>query len=208
MNEETEIKKEEAPLSEADIDAALEAAADAGLEPEPDPKDVRNAQLEEEVAAMKDQLVRALAETENVRKRGERQVQDAGAYAIEKFARDLLAVGDNMSRSLEALNDDDKAELTDKGKSLLEGVELTRKALEDAMKKHGVSPIEAEPGAAFDPNMHNAVTQIPSEHKQGTVASVFQAGWKIKDRVLREAMVAVSAGAPAAEQATESSDAN
>lgn len=150
--------------------------------------------LEIEKQDMHDQLLRAMAEMENLRKRSEREKLDARVYAIEKFAGDLLNVSDNMARALEALPEAEREALTDGGKGLLGGIEMTQKELHTVLTRHGVTLIEAEPGAAFDPNLHQAVANIPSEHANGTIASLFQAGWRIGDRTLRAAMVAVSAG--------------
>lgn len=151
--------------------------------------------LEAEKEEMRDQLLRTLAEMENIRKRSEREKSEARVYAIEKFARDLLSVSDNLARALEALPDEEKDALTEGGKGLLGGIEMTQKELQTVLSRHGVTAIEAEPGNAFDPNLHQAVANIPSEHPTGTIASHFQAGWRIGDRTLRAAMVAVSAGA-------------
>lgn len=151
---------------------------------------------EAELLDMKDKLLRTLAEAENVRKRSERQVADARLYAIESFARDLLDVSDNLSRALDALPEDKRAELSPEGKSLLEGVEMTQKTLHAALTRHKVVAIDAAPGATFDPNVHQAVAQIPSDQPSGTVAEPFQTGWKIGERTLRAAMVAVSTGKP------------
>jgi molecular chaperone GrpE len=164
---------------EADLQAAL-AEQVAGLEKERD--------------ALKDQLLRALAETENVRKRANKSIQDERVYAVEKFARDTLAVADNLGRALAALPPGERAMLTDAARTLIEGVELTEKELVAVLSRHGVTAIAAQPGDPFDPAHHQAVTQIPSDHKAGTVAELFQSGWKIGDRTLRAAMVAVSAG--------------
>lgn len=150
--------------------------------------------LEIEKQEMRDQLLRAMAEMENLRKRSEREKTDARVYAIEKFARDLLSVSDNMARALEALPEAEREALTDGGKGLLGGIEMTQKELHTVLTRHGVTVIDAEPGAAFDPNLHQAVANIPSDHPNGTIASLFQAGWRIGDRTLRAAMVAVSAG--------------
>ena len=196
MSEETEIQDENADAADA-TQTNPEAQADA---PE-DSEQARIVQLESELAAAKDQLLRAMAETENVRRRSERQVSDASAFAIEKFAKDLLNVSDNMTRALASLDDTARAGLGEHGQGLLSGVEMTRQTLHDALSKHGVSPITADPGATFDPNQHEAVSRLPSDQPGGTVAQVFQSGWKIKDRVLRAAIVAVSLGP--AQAATE-----
>ncbi|MEM9378134.1 MAG: nucleotide exchange factor GrpE [Pseudomonadota bacterium] len=150
--------------------------------------------LEVEKQELQDQMLRALAEMENIRKRADREKNDARIYAIEKFAGDLLSVSDNMARALEALPEEEREALTEGGKGLLGGIEMTQKELHTVLSRHGVTAIEAEPGAPFDPNLHQAVANIPSEHPNGTIASLFQAGWRIGDRTLRAAMVAVSAG--------------
>jgi molecular chaperone GrpE len=150
--------------------------------------------LEIEKQELRDQMLRAMAEMENLRKRSEREKADARIYAIEKFARDLLSVSDNMARALEALPETEREALTEGGQGLLGGIEMTQKELHTVLTRHGVTIIETEPGAAFDPNLHQAVANIPSEHPNGTIASLFQAGWRIGDRTLRAAMVAVSAG--------------
>ncbi|MDZ4760979.1 MAG: nucleotide exchange factor GrpE [Alphaproteobacteria bacterium] len=154
----------------------------------------RIAELEAERDALKDQILRTLAETENVRKRANRQIADERVYAVEKFARDTLNVSDNLTRALESLTPGVRTLLPDAARTMLEGVELTQKELIAVLARHGVTAIDASPGAAFDPAHHQAVTQIPSEHPAGSVAQMFQAGWKIGDRTLRAAMVAVSAG--------------
>ena len=183
--------KMEAAAKEAE-DAVLEEG-EAAPETEMTMAD-RLIAMEGEKAEIKDQLLRTMAELENVRKRAERQVADERVYAVEKFARDMLGVADNLSRALIALNDDARAELSDAGKSLLEGIELTEKELIATMARHGVTIIDSIPGTEFDPNVHQAVAQVPSEQDEGTVAEPFQTGWKIGERTLRAAMVAVSTG--------------
>lgn len=152
------------------------------------------AALEKERDELKNNLLRALAETDNVRKRGNRQIEEARQYAVEKFARDLLNVSDNLARAVEAIPTETRGEMADAVKTSLEGVELTQKELVSVLARHGVTAVDATPGAAFDPALHQAVTQIPSEHPAGSVAQLFQSGWRIGDRTLRAAMVAVSAG--------------
>ena len=190
MSEETQTPEENA------TDAQDSSAAQENLSPEL-ATDARIAELEAENAAMKEQLLRTLADMENLRKRTEKQVADARVYAIEKFAKDLLPVSDNMTRALEALPEADRAALSEPGAKLLEGVEMTQKELHAVLARNGVVAIDAAPGATFDPNFHQAVSQMPSDQPNGSVAVTFQSGWKIGDRTLRAAMVAVSAGAPA-----------
>ena len=152
------------------------------------------AALEKERDELKNNMLRALAETDNVRKRANRQIDEARLYAVEKFARDLLNVSDNLARSVEVVPMETRGIMTDAVKTALEGVELTQKELVAVLARHGVTAVDATPGAAFDPALHQAVTQIPSEHPAGSVAQLFQSGWRIGDRTLRAAMVAVSAG--------------
>ena len=150
--------------------------------------------LEKERDELKNNMLRALAETDNVRKRANRQIEEARLYAVEKFARDLLNVSDNLACAVESVPPESRGIMTDAVKTALEGVELTQKELVSVLARHGVTAVDAAPGSAFDPALHQAVTQIPSEHPAGSVAQLFQSGWRIGDRTLRAAMVAVSAG--------------
>ena len=182
-----------AKTAEPAADETVEEAVDVDEPMELTPEQQMLA-LEVEKQELRDQMLRAMAEMENLRKRSEREKSDARIYAIEKFARDLLSVSDNMARALEALPETEREALTEGGKGLRGGIEMTQTELHTVLTRHGVTAIEAEPGAAFDPNLHQAVANIPSEHPNGTIASLFQAGWRIGDRTLRAAMVAVSAG--------------
>ena len=150
--------------------------------------------LEKERDELKNNMLRALAETDNVRKRANRQIDEARLYAVEKFARDLLNVSDNLARAVESVPAESRGIMTEAVKTALEGVELTQKELVTVLARHGVTAVDAAPGSAFDPALHQAVTQVPSEHPAGSVAQLFQSGWRIGDRTLRAAMVAVSAG--------------
>jgi molecular chaperone GrpE len=184
-----------------DTPNGAEAAAPetAQAEPAPDPL----ARLAKEAADLKDRLLRTLAEMENLRRRTEREVADARAYGVTNFARDILAVADNMERALKAL-DDEIREKADAGvKALLDGVELTERELIKAMEKHGVKKIEPQ-GQKFDPNLHQAMFEIPDETvPAGTVVQVMQPGYTIGERVLRPALVGVSRGGPKAPTAAE-----
>ena len=202
MSENHDARTEDQPSSAAEglaseeiVDTAApehaEAAAhDTGEESDIDPVTL----LEAEVAELKDKLLRTFAEMENLRKRAERDAREGQVYAIEKFARDLLSVSDNFSRALETVTEEAMAEMSEKGRALFTGVEMTQKELHTVFSRHGVVPVAAEPGDAFDPNLHQAVSTIPSEQPKGTIAQCFAPGWKIGDRVLRAAMVTVSAG--------------
>lgn len=167
-----------------------EVAGQAAEEPVVDPV----AALEAEKADLQDKLLRSIAEVDNVRKRAARETADARIYAIERFAGDLLSVSDNLSRAMEALSHDEREALSEAGKSLMGGIEMTQKELHTVLARHGVTAVDAAPGASFDPNLHQAVSQIPSDQPAGTIALCFQNGWKIGERTLRAAMVAVSTG--------------
>lgn len=157
--------------------------------------DARIAEVEAENAGLKDRLIRALADVENLRKRSEREVRDAGQYAIAKFAGDMLSVADNLRRALEATPDDgDPAAL----KTLADGVGMTERELLNALEKNGVRKIEPK-GEKFDPNLHQAMFEVPNpDLPSGFVAEVVQAGFTIGERVLRPALVGVSKGGPKA----------
>lgn len=175
------------------------AEIDAGVKPEAPAEETLSAEeliirLEAEKADMNGQILRLLADLDNTRKRADRQIGEARIYAIEKFAADLLSVSDNLARALDALPDGERESLTDAGKNLLGGIEMTARELSTALARHGVVPVAADPGAPFDPNVHQAVAQIPSDQPSGTIAQLFQPGWRIGERTLRAAMVAVSTG--------------
>jgi molecular chaperone GrpE len=154
--------------------------------------------LDRELAETKDRLLRALADMENLRKRTEREVADARMYGISAFARDVLTVADNMHLALEALDKELREKSDSSVKALLDGVELTERALLNALEKHGVKRIEPL-GQKFDPNRHQAMYEIENASvPTGHVVQVIQAGYLIGDRVLRPAMVAVSKGGPKA----------
>lgn len=171
----------------ADLDSPAEAPA-----PTPEEMILR---LEAEKEELRGQFLRVLADLDNTRKRADREVSEARVYAIGKFAGDLLSVADNLSRALAALPDAERETLTEAGKNLLGGIEMTEKELHTVLTRHNVVQIDAAPGSAFDPNVHQAVAQIPSDQPAGTIAQLFQPGWRIGERTLRAAMVAVSLGA-------------
>lgn len=153
------------------------------------------ADVEAELAQVKDQMLRALAETENARRRAEREAAEGRVYAIDRFARDLLAVADNLGRALQAVAPEQRALADESLKTMLDGVEMTERALIEIFARHGLKRVGAR-GEKFDPNVHQAVAQIPSDAPSGAIADVFQPGYVLGDRTLRAAMVAVSLGAP------------
>jgi molecular chaperone GrpE len=177
-------------------------ARDTPAAPNEDPM----AALAREAAGYKDKLLRSLAEMENLRKRTERQVADARDYGIAAFARDILAVADNMGRALGGL-DADLREKADTGtKALLDGVELTERELLKVLEKHGVKKFEPL-DEKFDPNLHQAMFELPDASRPaGTVAQVIQPGYMIGERVLRPALVAVAKGGPKAAMETPAND--
>jgi len=168
--------------------------------PAPEPAAARepvpSTALDRELAEVKDRLLRTLAEMENLRKRTDREIADARLYGVSAFARDILSVADNMHRALEALDAELRENANDSVKGLLDGVELTERALMTALEKHGVKRVEPL-GQKFDPNRHQAMYEVEDPSvPSGTVVQVVQAGYLIGERVLRPALVAVSKGGP------------
>jgi molecular chaperone GrpE len=172
--------------------ASDQPASEAASESTPDPVAV----LTKEVAELKDKHLRALAEMENLRRRTEREVVDGRLYGIAGFARDVLAIADNMRRALDAVGSDMREQADAGVKALLDGVELTERELLKTLEKHGIRKFEPL-GEKFDPNLHQAMYEVPDPAlPAGTVVQVVQAGYKIGERILRPAMVAVSKGGP------------
>lgn len=147
---------------------------------------------------LKDRSLRIAAEMENLRRRTARDVTDARTYAVTNFARDMLAVSDNLRRALEAIPADALAGGDAGFKALAEGVEMTERAMLSALERHGVKKLEPQ-GEKFDPNFHQAMFEVPNpEVPNNTVVQVVQSGYAIGDRVLRPAMVGVAKGGPKA----------
>lgn len=150
----------------------------------------RIAALENELADTKQAVLYAQAETQNVRRRLEKDAQDAKAYAATGFARDMLSVMDNMQRALAAIPDEVKNE--EKWGGLIGGIEATARELEKVFEQNGVKRV-ASMGLPLDPNQHQAMVEIPTEeHEPGTIVQEMQAGYVIKDRLLRPAFVGVA----------------
>jgi molecular chaperone GrpE len=153
-----------------------------------------------EAAQYKDQLLRAMAETENTRRRAQRDREDAQKYGITNFAREVLAVADNLRRALEAIPPD-TLQSDEALKTLYDGIAATERQLEAALGKQQIDRIWPE-GERFDSNFHQAMFEVPESGKPaGTVVQVLQAGYKIHDRLLRPALVGVAKGGPAANDA-------
>jgi molecular chaperone GrpE len=163
-------------------------AETAGEAPEVAEHD-RFAALEEEVARLKNEVLYAQADTQNVRRRLEKDKADATAYATTSFARDMLSVADNMSRALAAIPEEIRGD--ERLKGLLVGIEATGRELESVLKRHGVVKIESL-GEKLDPNRHQAMIELPSDKEPGTVVQEMQAGYMLRERLLRPAMVGVA----------------
>lgn len=146
--------------------------------------------LQEQLDAAKQDVLYAKAETQNVRRRLEKDIADARAYAATGFARDILSVADNLARALESIPADLRED--DKLKSVIAGIEATGREIDKVFGLHGISRIAAK-GLPLDPNQHQAMLEVPTgDAEPGTVMQELQAGYMIKDRLLRPAMVAVA----------------
>ena len=168
---------------------------------QPADPNARIAELEAEVAKLKDQALRALAEQENTRRRAQREVEENSKFAVSNFARDVLPVGDNLRRALEAIPAEARAADPALAK-FAEGVELTERELVNILERYDIKRIDPV-GQPFDHNLHQAMMQVENASlPPGTVVQVFQPGYTIHGRLLRPAMVTVakgsSAGAPGA----------
>ena len=161
----------EEPAAEADLSAALQS-------------------LKEDLEAAKQETLYAKAETQNVRRRMEKDAQDARTYAATGFARDILSVADNLSRAIDAIPQDLRED--DKFKGLVAGIEATQRELDKVFGQHGVSRIAAM-GLPLDPNQHQAMLEVPTtDAEPGTIVQEMQAGYMIRDRLLRPSMVGVA----------------
>ena len=164
--------------------------AENGGDPQPENADNRIEALEDALAEAQQAVLYAQAETQNVRRRLEKDAQDARAYAATGFARDMLSVMDNMQRALEAIPAEVKDE--EKWKGLINGIEATGRELQSVFEKNGIKRV-ASVGLPLDPNQHQAMVEIPTdEHEPGTIVQEMQAGYVIKDRLLRPAFVGVA----------------
>ncbi len=155
-----------------------------------DTADAKIAALEDALATTQQEVLYAQAETQNVRRRMEKEAQDARAYAATGFARDVLSVSDNLARALEAI----PAEMreSESMKPLVIGLEATGRELDSVFAKNGITRIAAM-GMPLDPNQHQAMVEIPSaDAEPGTIVAEMQAGYMIKDRLLRPALVGVA----------------
>jgi molecular chaperone GrpE len=161
--------------------------------------------LRAEVAALKEQVLRFAAEAENTRRRAEREANDARAYAIQKFAKDLLGVADNLARALAAA----PAAAEGSEKNFIVGVEMTEKELQAVFERNGLKKVDPPKGAKFDPHQHQAMLEQPStEVAAGGVVQVLQPGYELFGRIVRPAMVVVAAKGSAGEATVEAQPQN
>jgi molecular chaperone GrpE len=154
------------------------------------PGDDALTRAEGEVAALKDQLLRIAAEAENTKRRAERDANDARAFAIQKFARDLLGVADNLERALQHLPEETEGPV----KNLVVGLQMTEKELQSVFERNGLKRVEPRRGEKFDPHLHQAMMEQPAEDvPAGSVLQVMQSGYELMGRIVRPAMVVVAA---------------
>jgi len=162
---------------------------------EPHPADVIAA-LHAENVELKDKLLRALAETENTRRRAERDRADASTYAVTRFAREMLTIADNFARALAHLPPAVREAADPQVQAVIEGVEATERQLLAALETYGIKPIDTSDGK-FDPNLHQAIAEVAGEGRPaGSIVNVVQTGYTIGDRLLRTAMVTVARKEP------------
>ena len=211
-DEKSETTDEAGVATEAKADAETSSEAGETQMPEAETPDIKtpdtqtpdtekNAQAEEAEAApsledrladTNDQLLRALAELENTRRRADRDRAEALKYGAASFARDMLGVADNLQRALNAVADLDQETLPDAAKSLLEGVAATERDLIASMGRHKVSPVSPM-GEKFDPNMHEAMFEAPGTGQPaGTIIEVIETGYMMDERLLRPAKVGIA----------------
>ena len=206
-----EAAQDAAPINDDDLQDVINNATAADAEPEnaapAQASDVEAGQNADPLTAMtverdalKDQLLRALADTENMRRRSEREADTARKYGHTQFARDLVGAIDNLARAL-ASAPEDKSSLDESVQSLLTGIELSWTEIQSAIEKHGVRQINPV-GEKFDYNFHQAMFEVPTnDQPPGMVLEVVQHGYALHDRLLRPAMVGVSKAADKAEPA-------
>jgi molecular chaperone GrpE len=188
--------------TEETVAATEETQAAEDAVQQPDPFEV----LKAENSDLKDKYLRLAAEMDNLRRRTEREVKDAKSYSVAAFARDMLSVSDNLRRAIDAIPAEARAGGDAGFLALVEGVEMTERAMLSALERHGVKKIEPA-GQKFDPHFHQAMFEVPNtEIPANTVIQVVQDGYVIGDRVLRPAMVGVSKGGPKADAQSGTSE--
>jgi molecular chaperone GrpE len=159
----------------------------------PDAGDMdRVSELERQLEEAKANALYAAADTQNVRRRLEQELQQAKNYAASGFARDMLSIKDHLDRALAAVSDELRADKT--AAQFLAGIESTSRELDAVFQRHGVTRIKSV-GEPLDPHRHQAMVEMPSDEEPGTIIEEMQAGYMMKDRLLRPALVAVAKGA-------------
>lgn len=207
MSDETNKNQHEGDTLVPDAEEIM-GAGEAAESAEADPHsfDAALAEVRAELDDMRNQMLRAVAEAENVRRRAQRDVSDARQYAVTSFARDLLNVSDNFARAMETVKNADLDSLPPEVKGMVEGIQMTERELKSIFERHGIKTIDPT-GQKFDPNMHQAMFEVENpEVNSGTVIQTVQVGSMIGDRVLRPAMVGVSKGGPKPGQAPKTED--
>ena len=196
MSDQNEMTADEI-LEAAGLDPETGAEPVVELEPSEQEKIAKAMEmLIAENAELKDRVLRGAAEMENLRHRTARDVRDAKTYAVTNFARDMLAIADNLNRAHSLFPADSRGAAESGVVALVEGVELTERSLLTALERHGVKKLEPE-GQKFDPHFHQAMFEVPNpDVPNNTVVNVVQDGYVIADRVLRPAMVGVAKGGP------------
>jgi len=201
MDEKTRMSDDETPVGGPKNESGTEAdanAADNGADPSPEEE---LEALRDEVASLKDQVLRVAADAENTKRRAEREANDARAYAIQKFARDLLGVADNLQRAMQHAPVDAADPLV---KNLAIGLQMTEKELMGAFERNGLKKIDPVKGAKFDPHQHQAMQEQPSDEVgAGGVLQVIQPGYELFGRLVRPAMVIVAARGSGGAEATD-----
>ena len=196
MDERTRKQDQQFPTPDEAANNNINGPTGAPIEPQADEAspETRVSELEAELADHKDRLLRALAETENVRRRAQREREDASKYAVAGFARDLLSAADNLRRALESLPE---AEAKDeRTRSLVAGIAATERELLGVFERHGIKRIHPM-GERFDHNFHQAIFEAERpDEPSGSVVEVLQPGYVLHDRLLRPAMVGVAKGGP------------
>ena len=174
--EDKKVEQEVELQDESELEEQVEVLEETNLKEE----------LEARIAELEDLRLRDLAEFENIKKRLEKEKTQSIAYSHEGFARDLLSVIDSLDSANAMMDDDSELDAT----KIKEGIDLTVEQFKKIFQKHGIELVSIE--NEFDPNFHEAVMKVDSDEKEGTIVQVFQKGYKIKDRILRPAMVSIA----------------
>jgi molecular chaperone GrpE len=190
-----ESPPEKAVPPEAEAEATDAEAEGVEAEAEAEAAPAEEKKPEDEIAELKDKLLRALADNQNTIRRARKEREDTAKYATANMARDILTVADNLRRALEAIPDELRSE-NDLAKGLIDGVQLTERELLATLERHGIRKIDPI-GEKFDHNFHQAMFEVPtSDAEPGTVVQVIQRGYTIHDRLLRAAQVGIAKAVP------------